>query len=113
MKMIRWTVIAALSVLSFGCGKYACKQDVVLGMDEQEALQRVPGIHLIAEEMARKEYACQLFDDCDTSHWFRSTTPYKLGFQNARLLRIEINQDELTRQELNRAVEMRYNYYWW
>jgi hypothetical protein len=29
------------------------------------------------------------------------------------LLRMEINQDELTRQEMNRAVDMRYNFHRW
>jgi hypothetical protein len=113
MKIVQWTIVVALATLTGGCGKYACKQDVNLGMDEQDALRQIPGINLVAEEMDRKEYACELYDDCPSTSWLRSTTPYKLGFQNARLLRIEVNQDELTRQELNRAVEMRYNYHRW
>jgi hypothetical protein len=113
MKIVLWTMVAALAALTGGCGKYACKQDVALGMDEQDALQQIPGIRLVAEEMNRKEYACQLFEDCPSTSWFRASNPYKLSFSNSRLLRMEINQDELTRQELNRAVEMRYNYRRW
>ena len=112
MKIVQWTIVAAMAALVCGCGDFACRQDVNLGMDEQDALQQIPGIRLIAEEMNRKEYACELLDVCPKS-WFHSTTPYKLSFQNARLLRMEINQDELTRQELNHAVEVGYGYHRW
>lgn len=113
MKIVQWMMVGAAAVLACGCSNYACKQDINLGMDEQDALQQIPGIRLIAEEMNRKEYACELFEDCPSTSWFRESNPYKLSFSNSRLLRMEINQDELTRQELNRAVEMRYNYHRW
>ena len=113
MKIVQWTLAVMVACLVCGCSKFACKQDITLGMDEQEALQRVPGIRLVAEELNRKEYACELYNDCPSTSWFRSAIPFKLSFENARLLRIEINQDELTRQELNQAVEMRYSYYRW
>lgn len=112
MKILQWTMVAALAALACGCGDFACRQDVNLGMDEQDALRQIPGIRLIAEEMNRKEYACELLDECPKS-WFYSTTPYKLSFQNARLLRMEINQDELTRRELNHAVEVGVGYHRW
>lgn len=113
MKIVRWILAMMVAGLVCGCSNFGCKQDIALGMDEQEALQRVPGIRLVAEEMNRKEYSCELYDDCPSTSWFRSAVPYKLSFENARLLRIEINQDELTRQELNHAVEMRYDYHRW
>ncbi|NLH15418.1 MAG: hypothetical protein GX455_02455 [Phycisphaerae bacterium] len=112
MKIVLWTMIVALISMTYGCGNYACRQDITLGMDEQDALRTIPGIQVIAEEMNRKEYACDLLDTCPKS-FLSSTTPYKLSFQNARLLRIEVNQDEITRRQLNHAVEMRYGYYRW
>jgi hypothetical protein len=113
MKTFIWILVVFFWSLFTGCGNFACKQDVPLGMDEQDAIRQIPGIHLVAEEFNRNEYSCELYDDCSSKSWLRSTTPYKLNFENARLLRIEINQDELTRRELNHAVEMRYGYYRW
>ncbi len=112
MKTNRWIVGLCGLALS-GCSQIACKQEASLGIDEQEALRRIPGMRLIAEEFNRREYSCELYEDCPSTSWFRSSNPYKLSFENARLLRIEINQDELTRRELNRAVEMRFNHYRW
>ncbi len=112
MKRMLWIMVAGLAVMNFGCGRYACRQDINLGMEEQDALRSIPGIHVLAEEMNSKEYGCDLVDICP-QHILSSTTPYKLTFQNGRLLRIEINQDEITRRQLNHAVEMRYGYYRW
>jgi hypothetical protein len=113
MKIALWILAVTVAGLICGCSNFACKTDITLGMDEQDALQRIPGIRLVAEEMNRKEYACQLFEDCPITSWFRASNPYKLSFSNSRLLRMEINQDELTRQEMNRAVDMRYNFHRW
>jgi hypothetical protein len=108
MKIALWILAVTVAGLICGCSNFACKTDITLGMDEQDALQRIPGIRLVAEE-----YACQLFEDCPITSWFRASNPYKLSFSNSRLLRMEINQDELTRQEMNRAVDMRYNFHRW
>ena len=117
MKRLIWLVCLALFVA--GCTQYSCREEVHLGMGIEQAKRRVVGLRWLAEESERVEYGCNLAVNCGTDDWFQDTEPYKLTFQYGALIRMEIDQDELTRRELEQAVQdsvnvrMRYGMWWY
>ncbi len=116
--MKKWAWLVWPVVLCGGCVQYTCREEVHLGMSIEQAKARIEGLRWLAEQSDRVEYGCDLTVNCGTEDWFRRTEPYRLIFQYGSLIRMEIDQDELTRRELEQAVNesinvrMRYDMWW-
>lgn len=97
-----WVSVAGIFLLGIaGCAKYTCKEQVLLDMPLDQARGEILGLRLLAEEKDRYEFGCYLVLNCDSGAWFPYAEPYKLTFIDNRLVRIEIDQDEKTRQEID------------
>ncbi|MBN1124576.1 MAG: hypothetical protein JXA82_06185 [Sedimentisphaerales bacterium] len=99
---ILFILLAGLFLIEIGgCTKYTCKEEVQLDMPLDQARRRIVGLHLLAEERDRYEFGCYLVLNCGSGDWFPYAEPYKLTFIDDCLVRIEIDQDEKTRQEID------------
>jgi len=116
MKPKMWIVL--LIVVAAGCTRLTCREDVHLGMSVKQARAHIVGLRWLAEESGRVEYGCDLAVNCGTDDWFQRSEPYRLIFQYGSLIRMEVDQAELTRRQLEQAIDqrvdvrMRYDMWW-
>ena len=105
--MTRLLILIGLAFVLTGCTEYSCKDNVALGMTIPQAYDEILHLRMIAEEQHRQEFSCKLVINCYDDKMFQHTEPYKLTFLNGELVRIEIDQDEKTRQEIESSIHER------